>query len=516
MNRKFFQLRQMTRNLDETFKEDLELYVKLLQKKYQPNPQRLNNDKQMLQQWDQFKQFRLSSIIDSTLDSDIFKICICDFIKKKRVSMEFWIKVAYDIFHDEAKGKQVRMKFWRSMRKKSSSLELDLKNKKWPVAWRYLEREPCLNLELLKLYEQYMPIRPFFAQTLNTMTNITCDLRRMPMLKEEKSIEFDLSKTTWFPKIDMCGPAILEQLSSSDNYFCDSLVKFTTEMKAIMFPILDFFRLDKKKGRIINLFGEQHDFILEVIYSLKAFCGQSINYTQGSLKKKKNYKCTNSYKINEMQCSIMLTTLSENDLNQEVINDIQNNIQGGYSAFIQDNQMYYHSEKNQRLVLIFSQKRLQFGRITKGIKYYQIPDQQISTLKNKLDYEFLIYYANILFNKCMIVQQNCSSRKPFYQVMICMWTYVLAVYLSGEIPNLEGANVFQGNDKEDSLQDIQIDLGLSSYEQTQEEPEFEQYQFQQVNFEFTNQVGGVSLDPSEEEDCMIVDQMQKKKKIILV
>ena len=42
------------------------------------------------------------------------------------------------------------------------------------------------------------------------MTNITCDLRRMPMLKEEKSIEFDLSKTTWFPKIDMCGPAILE------------------------------------------------------------------------------------------------------------------------------------------------------------------------------------------------------------------------------------------------------------------------------------------------------------------
>ena len=55
------------------------------------------------------------------------------------------------------------MKFWRSMRKKSSSLELDLKNKRWPVAWRYLEREPCLNLELLKLYEQYMPIRPFFA-----------------------------------------------------------------------------------------------------------------------------------------------------------------------------------------------------------------------------------------------------------------------------------------------------------------------------------------------------------------
>lgn len=36
-----------------------------------------------------------------------------------------------------------------------------------------------------------------------------------------------------------------------------------------------------------------------------------------------------------------------------------------------------------------------------------------------------------------------------------MWTYVLAVYLSGEIPKLEGVNVFQDRDKgEDSLLDI--------------------------------------------------------------
>lgn len=35
-----------------------------------------------------------------------------------------------------------------------------------------------------------------------------------------------------------------------------------------------------------------------------------------------------------------------------------------------------------------------------------------------------------------------------------MWTYVLAVYLSGEIPNLEGMNVFQDNDRADSLLDI--------------------------------------------------------------
>lgn len=51
-----------------------------------------------------------------------------------------------------------------------------------------------------------MPIRPFIAETLNTKTKIVCDIRRMPMLKEEKSITFDMSKNTWFPKIEMCGP----------------------------------------------------------------------------------------------------------------------------------------------------------------------------------------------------------------------------------------------------------------------------------------------------------------------
>lgn len=44
-------------------------------------------------------------------------------------------------------------------------------------------------------------------------------------------------------------------------------------MKKIMFPILDFFGHDKKKGRIFNIFGEQSDFMLETVYSLKAFCG---------------------------------------------------------------------------------------------------------------------------------------------------------------------------------------------------------------------------------------------------
>lgn len=39
------------------------------------------------------------------------------------------------------------------MRKKSLELEYDLKKRKWPKSWKYLEKESCLNLEILKLYE---------------------------------------------------------------------------------------------------------------------------------------------------------------------------------------------------------------------------------------------------------------------------------------------------------------------------------------------------------------------------
>jgi hypothetical protein len=45
------------------------------------------------------------------------------------------------------------------------------------------------------------------------------------------------------------------------------------KMKDIMFPILDFFKLSKKRGRVVNVYGYQHDFLLEVLYSLKACCG---------------------------------------------------------------------------------------------------------------------------------------------------------------------------------------------------------------------------------------------------
>jgi hypothetical protein len=62
---------------------------------------RLENDKIVLAEWENYKKDRLDAIIATTQTSECFKICICEFTKKKKISMEFWIKVAYDVFYDE-------------------------------------------------------------------------------------------------------------------------------------------------------------------------------------------------------------------------------------------------------------------------------------------------------------------------------------------------------------------------------------------------------------------------------
>lgn len=62
-------------------------------------------------------------------------------------------------------------------------------------------------------------------------------------------------------------------------------------MKDILFPILDLFKKENENGKSINIYGKKCDFILEALYSLKAFCGPKINYTTGSLRMRRSYKC---------------------------------------------------------------------------------------------------------------------------------------------------------------------------------------------------------------------------------
>ena len=67
--------------------------------------------------------------------------------------MEFWIKVAYDIFYDELDGNNLRMKFWNDFKRRYVALRDQLMTKEWPEEWKYIEDEPCLSLDIIKLYE---------------------------------------------------------------------------------------------------------------------------------------------------------------------------------------------------------------------------------------------------------------------------------------------------------------------------------------------------------------------------
>ena len=129
-------------------------------------------------------------IQDCTIATNpFFKICLCDFIKDRRISIELWIKIAYDIFMDELDSKDLKGRFWSHMKMRNEKLNLDLSVRNWPADWDYLKDEPCLCLEIIKLYEQYAPIRPFIAENINQLVEgkIWIDVRRMPILFEDKA-----------------------------------------------------------------------------------------------------------------------------------------------------------------------------------------------------------------------------------------------------------------------------------------------------------------------------------------
>ena len=47
-----------------------------------------------------------------------YKICLCEFANNRSISMEIWIKIAYDVFYDELDGNNLRMKFWNDFRRR--------------------------------------------------------------------------------------------------------------------------------------------------------------------------------------------------------------------------------------------------------------------------------------------------------------------------------------------------------------------------------------------------------------
>lgn len=170
----------------------------------------MQQDEQLLRDWDTYKRHNLRIITHNALESPCFQVCLCDFLNGRRCSMEVWIRVAYDIFHDDGEGRNFRMRFWNTLRRKAFRLEQELRSLRWPEEWRCVEKDPCLNFEIIKLFEQYLPIRVYLAENINTLCNTNVDLRRMPFLIEDRNTCIDHTHDTWLPKIQICGPIILE------------------------------------------------------------------------------------------------------------------------------------------------------------------------------------------------------------------------------------------------------------------------------------------------------------------
>ena len=122
---------------------------------------------------------------------------------------------------DELDGNQLRFKFWNYMRRRSYPLKDSLIIRQWPEEWEYFEDEGCMCLEILKIYEQYPPIRRFIAENLNQMAPhfISVDIRRLPVLYEDKALEIDYSRRSWFPKMVLCSHYMLERIYYANSIF---------------------------------------------------------------------------------------------------------------------------------------------------------------------------------------------------------------------------------------------------------------------------------------------------------
>lgn len=131
----------------------------------------------------------------------------------------------------------------------------------------------------------------------------------MPMLVEDKGVEIDFSRRTWFPKLTICSPSVLEALYYSNSVFGNHILKFCMVMKDVVTPLFAYFQRNEA-GTVVNIYGEEHSFIFEVLYSIKAACGLAVRVTSGSLRIPKSSKGNSDMRAKEDQCKIILSDMS--------------------------------------------------------------------------------------------------------------------------------------------------------------------------------------------------------------
>jgi len=119
---------------------------------------------------------------------------------------------------------------------------------------------------------------------------ISVDIRRLPVLYEDKALEIDYSRRSWFPKMVLCSHYMLERIYYANSIFSQQLLRFIISLKDIVFPILKYFDERNEAGTVVNIFGDHHQFIFEVLYSIKSGCGLAMRVTEGTLRILRQYK----------------------------------------------------------------------------------------------------------------------------------------------------------------------------------------------------------------------------------
>ncbi|CAD8058177.1 unnamed protein product [Paramecium primaurelia] len=497
-------MRQMTKAMDSCFEDEMfqikQLISQLRQSEVNFYDQRLQYDTQILQEWEIYKESQIKKIIHETMNSSSpdFKICLCEFAQNKRLSIEIWIKVAYDVFYDELDGNELRMKFWTYFKKKYFTLRDELMTKEWPDQWKYVEDEPCLCLDIIKVYEQYLPIRMLIAQNLNELAPnyLYVDVRRMPNLIEDNGLYLECTRKTWFPNLQLLSCDQLEKVYYSNTVFSHQILRFVVIIKKIVMPILQYFQERAEAGNVINIYGEQHEFMFEILQSLKALSGLAIRTADATLRVQKSFKQGSvDSRTKEDVCKVIISTLSQHDVNQEILQDIYDNLCQGYTTFYSD--VYKHIKPYPKLIIMVSERKLSFKMSrSDDIQYHQIPDQMISDLLKTIDYQFLVYYVNLCFNKVMTLQQRSGQRKPFFQIMMLMWSYAVPLFFKNVKPELSDAKIFEYMETYEKLieqENITIDLSdnelkqqFNEDDQDSKESESQQSEIQGDNMEITN------------------------------
>ncbi|CAD8076108.1 unnamed protein product [Paramecium sonneborni] len=435
---KIHSFREITIQLDQYYEDDLQKFKRL-------NIQKVNDDGllkregKLLKEWNNYKQKNLNYIISAVIQSETLKICLCEFKKKRWTTMEFWIKIAYDLINDKTYGRVIRDKLFGQFYMNQNDLISQLIKRQWPKRWQNIKDDSCLNLEIIQLYLEYLPIRLFLQENINEQTNIIVDIRRMPYLQENYIFRFSIKQDLFFPSVKFSGCQMLQQLINAGNNFCQSYIQFIKCLTPLLIPILNLMICNKSTGRTINIYGQQSKFIFDLLISLKTIGSNTIECTRNSTRFKKRYDQQQKYKLKNQMSEIIITFMEQYHLNIDTINDIKDNFQHGYMAII-DETLKKDEGQLKRLIIICSHKKLNFGNLDHKIIFHQSPGQEIEQILLRCDYEFLIFYTNMLFNYPELENKIDNLRQRNAQIMICLWSYLLAQFFLNNQEILEVQN----------------------------------------------------------------------------